>query len=493
MKTIRVIVLSLLVSFAGVMKAQEASVDTIMKHIRYLSSSRCEGRMAGTDGYDRAVQYAVGVLESYGVKPYYEDWESDFFTVERNVVENARMSTYFPSDKAQKDYVLGKDFACASMTGRGYADAPVVFCGYGIDNAIYDEYAKVDARGKIVLVMTGVPDHLPQSVSERYSTLRDKARVAQSHGAVAMVAINMSDRCRATEVQNFAYVGEGPQMLTFPILQATRWTGNAILADERITLDSVLSMMELFHRPCSFLLDKRISLDVNATYNPAAETGNVVGILESSDPRLRREIIVVGASMDHVGMQGQTCLFPGADNTTGVAALLETARLLSQVKDWMGRSVVFVIFGGGEHHHAGADVFLRNFPKLEWVDAFLNIEKVGSGDSIALMGAKRFPLLHGIALHADSIYTGYAKHDLSAMPQAEAIDFTRIGIPSLSFCTTNGRRYNHVPSDMAENIDRRMVARVATLFYHTLAQLCNGDYQGRSEDLRYERPAPKTK
>ena len=77
MKTIRVIVLSLLVSFAGVMKAQEASVDTIMKHIRYLSSSRCEGRMAGTDGYDRAVQYAVGVLESYGVKPYYEDWESE--------------------------------------------------------------------------------------------------------------------------------------------------------------------------------------------------------------------------------------------------------------------------------------------------------------------------------------------------------------------------------------------------------------------------------
>ena len=488
-KYIALLVCVVLAGMGATVRAQEASADTIMKHIRYLSSSRYEGRQAGTQGYVDAADYVINALRSYGVKPYEKgEWMKYIFDVESNQVENASLFTYVHKDDVRQPYVLGKDFACVSMTGRGYADAPVVFCGYGIDNNAFNEYAKVDAKGKIVMVLTGVPKFLPQSVTEKYATLRDKARTALAHGAVALVAVNMSETCRPTEVQCQMFCGNPPHLFTFPMLQATRWCGNELLKNEKMTIDSVLTMMDSTHKPHSFLLDKKFAIDVNATYNPTAKTGNVVGFVEGRDLRLKREVVIVGAYLDHLGIQGETCLFPGADqNATGVAAVLEVARMLSQADEWQGRSVAFVFFSGGEHRHKGAEAFVRTFKDLEWVDAFLNIESVGSGDSIAVMGKKRFPILWSIVSHNDSLYTQLMKQEVNTMPQGDAVAFAKLGIPAVNIFTTNGHRYNHVPSDIAENVNRRMVTSATTLLYRTLMQLCNGDYQGRAEESRYNR------
>ncbi|MBR1792607.1 MAG: M28 family peptidase [Bacteroidales bacterium] len=491
MKAKTIILLSFIVglAFSPSVNAQEASADTLMKHIRKLSSSFYEGRMAGSTGFDKAAQYVIDVLSNYGVEPYEDgDWMKHTFEVESNRIDNASLQTYVHVEDVRTEYVLGKDFACASMTGRGYADAPVVFCGYGIDNTIYNEYAKIDARGKIVLVLTGAPNFLPQTIADKYTTLRDKARTAQRHGAVALVAINISEQCRPTEVQCMGYCGEGPHLTTFPILQATRWCGSKLLENERMGIDSIISQIDSTQKPQSFLLDKKFAINVNASYKPNAITGNVVGIMKGKDHRLDREMIVVGTSLDHIAMQGKTCLFPGADNNaSGVASLLEVARMLSEADEFQGRSVVFAIFSGGEQGHIGSDIFVKTFNPLAWIDAFINIECVGSGDSIALLGNKRYPKLWSIAAHNDSLYTQQAKLDIMAAPRTDAVAFDRIGIPSISIFTTNGHRYNHVPSDIPENVNRKMVANTTTLLYHTLIELCNGDYQGRSLESRRTR------
>ncbi len=469
--------------------AQEALSDTLMKHIRHLASSRYEGRMAGTQGFVDAAQYVSDVLAGYGVQPYSEaGWVDMLFDVECNVVENASLSSYVDKNDVYTEYVLGRDFACASMTGRGYADAPVVFCGYGIDNSVFNEYAKVDARGKVVVVLTGVPSFLPQGVTENYLTLRDKARVARAHGAVALVAVNMSKRCHPAEVQAQMYCGEGPHLATFPILQATRRCGESLLAGETMSIDSVLQVMDSIRKPVSFHLDKSFVINVNAKYNPMAQTANVVGLLKGSDRRLNRELIVVGASLDHMGMQGETCLFPGADkNASAVASLLETARLLTQGDVRPGRSVLFVLFSGGEHRHIGSNVFVQTFPDLKWIDAFINVESVGYGDSLVVMGNGHYPVLHSIAMDNDDKYTQFAAHGFETTPKGDAVAFDKVGIPSITLATLNGSRYDHVPSDIPENIKRQNVAKTATLLYYTVLQLSNGDYQGRAEESRYIR------
>ena len=465
--------------------SQNVNTDTLMKHIQYLASSTFEGRMAGTQGYLKAAQYVADVLESYGVKPYDEDSWPQLFEVECNEVENASLDTYINDNDIRKHYVLGKDFVCAGMTGRGYADAQVVFCGYGIDHPAFNEYANVDPQGKVVMVVTGIPSFLPSNITDQYASLRDKARIAKAHGAVAIVAINLAETCRPTEVQSHIFSGLGTHEATFPILQPTRYCGDQLLQGESMDIDSTLALINQTRTPHSFSLRKKFAININAKYSPKAITCNIVGFKEGCDKKLKKEIVVVGAHLDHVGMQGETCLFPGADNNaSGVAAVLETARLLQDPNYQPRRSVVFVFFSGYEQQNIGSRVFVSNFDRLNMVDAFVDVECIGNGDSIAVLGNKRFPALWEIANRNDSAHTQSMVHGFKTNPKGDAAAFAQVGIPSIVISNYNGNRYAHVPSDIAENIDRKMVTKAATLLYRTVFELTDGNYQGRNPKSR---------
>ena len=461
-----------------------ANRDTLMKHIRTLASSEYEGRMAGSQGYRDAANYCIDVLSSYGVQPFGKDWYQ-YFDVEHNEIENCNFHTYVNDNDTRIRYVLGRDYVCASMTGSGYVEAPVVFCGYGIDDRSFDEYGPVDVQGKIVLCLTGTPDFLPSRVTDRFSTLREKAAVAHKHGAVGLVAINIDSTCHSYEVQHFAYCGTGKHLPSFPIVQPTKDMGIALLEDEQMTLDSLMGVMEATNKPCSFHLRKSFEININAKYHPSATTCNVVGILPGHDERMRNEYIVVGAHLDHVGKQGATCIFPGADdNASGVAALLETARLLSTMApdsiEYNKRPILFVLFSGGELQHMGSRLFVKTFPRLSNVECFINAESIGSGDSINVMGNKRFPSLWRIAERNDSIGAQMMMHSLRTLPCGDAAAFYHVGIPSLVFTHYQGNHYNHVPSDISENIERTIMTRNASLMAQVVYELSLGDYQGRS-------------
>ncbi|MBR1765426.1 MAG: M28 family peptidase [Bacteroidales bacterium] len=453
--------------------------DSIMKHIVELSGESYEGRLAGSLGYDRAVRYVERTLARYGVSV-----EEQLFNIECNEVENCKFNIYSPGTKEKRVFTLGNEFCCAGMTGRGYVDAQMVFCGYGSDYEEFNEYAKVDVQGKIVVLLTGVPEGswLPYQEAERIAQLRDKARVAEKHGALGLLAINMSPSCLPYEVQGRVYCGELPHLATFPILQLTLDCGRELFYGEAMSLDSAVSAIGRDKAPHSFALLKKAEVDVNAIYRQRAVTANVIGLMEGTDRRFNDELIVVGASLDHAGMQGGTCFFPGADiNASGVAAVLETARLLSQPQFRPRRSVLFVLFSGSEQRFLGSRVFLSNYPKLRKVEAFVNLQNIGSGDSIALLGDNRYPSLWEIARERDS-----ANHSLiwanpeKTNPVGDARGFDMLGIPSLVFTSLNGMQHNHVTSDIWEDIDRRMLTGAAQVAVETVRELCDGLYRGRS-------------
>lgn len=468
-----------------------ANTDTLMKHVRALSSSQYEGRIAGSQAYMDAAAYCAEVLASYGVKPLDGEW-NHCFEVEYNEIENCTFNTYVNDNDTRTRYVLGRDFVCGSMTGRGYIAAPVVFCGYGIDALAFNEYASVDVRGKIVLCLSGTPDFLPSRVAQKFATMRDKAYAARRHGAVGLVCINMSESCRPNEVQLQAYCGNGEYLPTFPMVQPTREMGGALLQDEQMTLDSVIATLQSARRPQSFHLRKHFELDINAKYRPNASTCNVIGILPGYDSKMKRECIVVGAHLDHVGVQGRTCIFPGADdNASGVAAVLETARLLTTNApaniEYNKRTIIFVLFSGAEYQHMGALEFLRTYPKLKTVECFINAECIGAGDSINVLGNKQFPLLWGIASHNDSISTKAMLRSQHTLPKGDAAFFAQMGIPSLVFTHFQGNHYAHVPSDIPENIERNIFTKNASLMAEVIYELSLGDYQGRSSKSKRQK------
>lgn len=461
-----------------------ANTDTLMKHIRILASSQYEGRMAGSKAYLSAADYCAEVLASYGVKPWEGEW-GQYFEVEYNEIENCNFDTYVNDNDTRTRYVLGRDYVCSSMTGRGYTNAPVVFCGWGIDARAFNEYEKVDAQGKIVLCLSGVPEFLPYQIAEKYETMRQKAEVALKHGAVGLVCINLSETCRPYEVQHQAYCGEGSHQSTCPVVQPTLDMGRMLLEGEQMSLDSVIDALQNNMVPQSFHLRKKFEININAKYRPNAPTANVIGYLPGVDDKMKNEIIVVGAHLDHLGIQGSTCLFPGAeDNASGVAAVLETARLLTSNAprsiEYNKRSIIFVLFSGGELENLGSQIFVSNLSKLKNVECFINAQSIGSGDSIAVLGNKRFPLLWEIASRNDAISTKSLARGIHTNPKGDAAVFAQIGIPSLVFTNYMGGNHMHVPSDISENIERDIMTKNASLMAEVVYELSLGDYQGRS-------------
>lgn len=126
-----------------------------------------------------------------------------------------------------------------------------------------------------------------------------------------------------------------------------------------------------------------ISVDIIRRESPSF---NVVGILPGSDPNLKKETIVIGAHYDHLGRGGEGSLAPregeihhGADdNASGVAGLIELARMLSTQSPKPRRTIVFIAFSGEEEGLIGSSFYV-NHPIVPLADtvAMINMDMIG--------------------------------------------------------------------------------------------------------------------
>ena len=120
-------------------------------------------------------------------------------------------------------------------------------------------------------------------------------------------------------------------------------------------------------------------------------TCNVVGVLQGYDSELRDEYIVIGAHLDGLGQYALTVdgepresYFQGADaNASGVAALIEVAKMASQGALFQRRSIIFAGFGASEREFAGSRYFALNggFGSISSVKVMINLDMLGRGDS----------------------------------------------------------------------------------------------------------------
>ncbi|MCR5002857.1 MAG: TonB family protein [Bacteroidales bacterium] len=117
---------------------------------------------------------------------------------------------------------------------------------------------------------------------------------------------------------------------------------------------------------------------------------NVVGFIQGYDKKLREKYIVIGARMDNLGVSDMSVngektrkVYYGANgNASGVAMLLELARMLKTNEILLRRSVLLIGFGGSEVLNSGAWYFLnRTFPEVENIDAMINLDMLGTGSA----------------------------------------------------------------------------------------------------------------
>ena len=126
----------------------------------------------------------------------------------------------------------------------------------------------------------------------------------------------------------------------------------------------------------------------------AAESGdtltsrNVIGLIPGYDKALKDKYIVIGANLDAPGCdtytvdgEERTRIYYGANgNASGVAMLLELARILQTNRIQLRRSIVLVAFGASGETFAGAWYFLnRSFTDISGVEAMVDLNMLGTG------------------------------------------------------------------------------------------------------------------
>jgi Zn-dependent M28 family amino/carboxypeptidase len=229
-------------------------------------------------------------------------------------------------------------------------------------------------------------------------------------------------------------------------------------------------------KPQSFNTGKVVTIKMSTSHFPEGRGSNVIGLLKGSDPDLSKEVIIIGAHLDHLGMCYE--LIPGAnDNASAVAVMVGVAKAIAENKIPLKRSVMFVAFGSEEQGLLGSKAFVSSPVVPLGNSVFLNMDGVGIGQGINAAAGKDFPVLWSFVEEANKKYihrtlvTGSFSN--LGRPRLDAAIFLRAGVPSLSFSTFGSVNYYHIPLDNLAIIKPEIMEDLAQLLFVSVVEMAN--------------------
>ncbi|WP_234988639.1 M28 family peptidase [Hymenobacter daecheongensis] len=345
-------------------------------HVAYLADDRLQGRQPGTAGYQLAVDYVSGQLRKLDVQPAGENGTFRQKVRLRRAFSEPGGTLSSPG----ASYQSGQDFVFYPNPGQPTATltAPVVFAGFGISapELGYDDYAGLDAWGKIVVLTRLEPPHLAGNEKLYATDLLTVLQTAAQHGAVGVL---LAATKAATPLPNLSkglvsvlapdsHVAVSRSYVS-PQIQVVGAVSAGML--QRLFVGAATDTARTFAalragKAASQPLAGTLTATARSRYQEV-ESYNVVGKIAGSDPVLRDEYVVHSAHLDHLGIgaavQGDS-LYNGAhDNATGVASVLEIARAYARLKQKPRRSVLLVLTTGEELGLLGSAYFAR-FPTV---------------------------------------------------------------------------------------------------------------------------------
>ena len=351
------------------------SASRIEADVRFLADDLLEGREAGTRGYDLAALYVSSQYRLLGLEPAGEAG-SYFQSVPmlRGLREKEGARFAITRDGRTTEFAFESDFLPGVNYTAGAADvtAPLVFVGQAVraPELQHDDFAGVDVKGRIAVVLDNAPARFPVDQRAYYASSTEKLRELERLGAVGVIflgdPVNEKKRPWALDAPNWRRPGmrrldaQGRPVDDFPGL-AVRVAGNVKLADALFagsphTPAEVFAMLEAgtlraFDLAGTATLASRAKLE-------RVESRNVIARLPGSDAQLSTEHVVFTAHLDHVGIgvphDGDSIYNGAQDNAVGVATMLEAARLLAADPVRPKRSSLFIALTAEEKGLLGA-------------------------------------------------------------------------------------------------------------------------------------------
>jgi len=456
-----------------------SATDDILRHVKQLASEEFTGRGVDSPGIRLARDYIAAEFAKYGLKPGGDNGSYlQGFDVVVGVTVKDPTTLAFGNES---DLRLNEDWIPLGLSTSDKAEGGVVFAGYGITvkDYGYDDYAGIDAKGKIVVVLRYEPPPKDANSPFRklpdasiHATLRTKANNARAHGAIGMILVDLSQnadkKAELLSTRNSLWRGGN----TVVAAQVTRQAIEPWLDSQGVSLSALKEKIDRAEKPASMLVpNATVKLQVSLQED-RQRTENVVAILNGADPSLTGENIVIGAHYDHLGLgyfgarerQSEGRIHPGADdNASGTAVLLDLARRMSQLPAKPARTVVFVAFSGEELGLYGSRSFVQRAPFIKSTKAMINLDMVGRlrENRVTVFGTRSSPGFSKMVLDG-ARPLGLEVQESDGVGRSDHMSFYNRKIPVLHFFTGTHADY-HRPSDTWDKINIDGAAKVSDL------------------------------
>jgi peptide/nickel transport system permease protein len=429
-----------------------------IQHIEYLAGDELEGRRTGTPGGRAAGDYVAARFAEYGLHPAGADgtYFQPFTVVYTNIVTAPVLSAVLPATGLEsgatltRTYVAHEDYwpRINVYMGSGEATGPVVWlneCKAG------DFAAAPDLAGKVILCY--------QSNLTDYAQIVEQAPKRQAGGV--MIAVE-----RTGSFPHSAFAD--PFTATVPIFVLNEPVVLDLLTGTGYTFDA------LRQQPVITPLSTTVHMAMGVA-SRVVEARNVLGLLPGADPAHKDEYVIIGAHYDHLGRDPDGTIYNGANvNASGVAAMLEIARVWQAQGYRPARNVLFVAWDDSTQGWWGAKYYVQNAPyPLDKTVATLNLEMVGRGQDVTIVGREAM----ADQLDASArVYSATVKY-FPVVLWGDALPFFQAQVPSAMLMSVqdpfDDPNY-HRPTDDAESTQPGNLRATGVLAAHTLAAWAGG-------------------
>jgi Zn-dependent M28 family amino/carboxypeptidase len=441
----------------SVKAASQVSAARLQKHIRYLSSDELEGRAPGSRGDRLAQRYIARKFAELGLLPAAADG-SYFQPFDLLGMEGHPATLTLRGAAASFTLRHGEDFML--VAGEPLADIrwsaeELVFVGYGISapEFSWDDFKGEDLDGKVLVVLNNDPSRDPDLFAGKtrlwYGRWDYKYEAAAARGAKGALIIHTpASAGYPWQVVRTSWSGEQFELPAEPSpkLLAKGWLTEASAKKlfEMAGVDFEAACEAAQHRafrpmPLGVSASMRFANKVSRT----KRTANVLGMVSGEDSQLAGQLVLYSAHHDHLGkkskgLPGEDLIYNGAvDNASGVAQMLEVARVFASLPQKPRRSILFAAVAAEEQGLLGSRHLAQNLPVASaLVAANINIDGAnvwGRTRDVTVVGAGKSSLdalVSRIASAQGRWVRGDPFPDRGFFYRSDQFSFAKIGIPA---------------------------------------------------------------
>jgi len=487
------------------------TAEGMKKNLSVLASDEYEGRETGQKGQKMSAEYIKKYYQDLGIKPFsssqLKDGYMQAFPLAVFNPQEVKISTGKKTFAPNTDY-----FSWANTIGdTSITLNQIEFCGYGINTLVYNDFDKLDVKGKAVMILDGEPTKeggtsmISQNTEPSVwsSNFRTKQVEAKKQGIKFLFIVDKNLQAsyakfehRITSTRMSIDTKSEPN---YPlIIYISQQMADEIISSAKNNVAEIAAKTSKSAKPVHFEI--KISLTLNITqkkFGISAE--NVMAYIEGSD--LKDEVIVLSAHYDHLGIHDGKVYNGADDDGSGTVAIMQLAKAFQEAKKQgkgPRRSMLFLNVSGEEKGLLGSEYYAEHpVLGLDKTVCDLNIDMIGRLDEehktnsnyIYLIGSDKLSKdLHNISEQANKTYTKLGldyKYNDENEPnryyyRSDHYNFAKNGVPVIFYFNGVHEDY-HQETDEIGKIDFTKMEKITRLVFFTAWEIAN-----RTERLKVD-------